>query len=421
MKHFKKMYALFFFMGLTIPIFAYLDPATGNVLVYVVISLLGAVIYSLKGFFYFLAQKLGFIAKTETQTDCSKLILFCEGKQYWNTFKPIVSALREQKTPFSYYTMDIEDPALEIEDENMFSRFLGTGSAGFARLSRLKANIMLATTPNIGTAGYPLPRPKNIKKLIHVYHAIDDMAFYKKGSLDYYNGAILPGDFCEKSVRELEKKRNLPQKELITLGIPYFDDLATKMPTPLPQTDGKTILIAPSWGTKGCLSHYGSQFIIDLAKKDYNLIIRPHPQSFKVEKELISKLKKECSAYSNITWDSEADGTKAMLQSDILITDVSAIKVDYAFLYNRPVITLKTPISDFDSFEAAELDTIWMQKIETKLGIVLTEKTITAITSHIELLLKNKNDTDLYLLRDKTIANFGQSGKKIAEYLTKNL
>ena len=115
--------------------------------------------------------------------------------------------LLEKDQPFTYYTMDIEDPCLTIANRLMDNRYIGDGNMAYSKIGHLSADVVLATTPNIGTKGYPIPRSKKIKKLVHVFHAFDDLATYYKGSLDHYDAVLLVGEFETPLIRKLEELR----------------------------------------------------------------------------------------------------------------------------------------------------------------------------------------------------------------------
>jgi hypothetical protein len=397
---------------------AYLDPGTGNILIYVGISLLGAILYSAKNLFWALLGKSG--KKTGTLGH-EALVIFSEGKNYWNTFKPVVEALIEMRQPFSYYSMDAGDPGLAIENELMRSRYIGEGSAAFARMGQVRAKAMLSTTPNIGSPGFPMPRPRRVERLIHMCHSVDAVSFYKKGSLDHYDAVLLVGDFMVHGIRHLEKLRGLKPKDLVPAGLPYLDDLASKMKNPLPPTDGKTVLVAPSWGTKGCLFVCGGRFVALLAEAGYNVILRPHPHSWKAEGELLERIKSELSAYKNVEWDREPDGSIAMERADILISDTSNIRMDYALLYERPVVTLKITLSDPETFELSDMDGAWMDKAETEIGLVVRPEQIEHIAEIVGGVLSKKERRHLAAFREANVYNFGSSGKAIAEYLVNSI
>jgi hypothetical protein len=384
-----------------------------------IVSLVGALVFSLKALFYRIIGGTS-MNREGRPKDCEKIVLFSEGKAYWSTFKPVIDALINRKQPFSYYTMDIEDPGLTLDYENnyMVKRYIGNGNLAYAKIGRLSAGVVLSTTPNIGTEGFPIPRSPKIKNLSHVFHAVSDMCFYHKGSLDNYDSVMLVGEFEIPILRRLEKIRSLPPKELHPAGLPYIDVLASRMQSVSMDTDGKTVLIAPSWGTKGCLNLYGYGFISELAQAGYNIIVRPHPQSWKVEMDLIEKMKKVFAHHENIIWDANPDGTVSLAKSDIMISDTSSVRFDYALLYKRPVITLESPMPDPESFEVSDLGESVLERIITQAGSTLNKETIDQIVPTVrEILQETGSKFDLDEFREKTIYNWGRSGEAIAEYL----
>ena len=177
------------------PSYAYLDPGTGNVLVYLAISLVGTVLYFVKNIVYAIMGRAKGERRPEKQLHHERILMFSEGRSYYYTFKPVIDAFLRRGVPFSYITMDVEDPALTIENDLMNSRYIGTGSAAFARAAGRRADIMLSTTPNIGTPGFPMPRPRRVTNLAHICHGVGDIAMYQKGSLDHYDAVLMVGDF----------------------------------------------------------------------------------------------------------------------------------------------------------------------------------------------------------------------------------
>ena len=115
--------------------------------------------------------------------------------------------------------------ALEVGKLNLLVISGIRAKISYIKFSLIEAEYLLSTTPNLGTPGYPYKKPKLVKNLVHVFHSISDISIYKKGSLDHYDSVILVGEFQIKSIRELEKKRGLKQKELLPLGVPYIDHL----------------------------------------------------------------------------------------------------------------------------------------------------------------------------------------------------
>ena len=416
--------------------FAYLDPGTGNALIYVLLSLGGAVIYVAKNAYYKITgdskKKNKTIADSEKNAvgfdSDNNIVLFNEGRIYWNTFKPVVEALIKKQVRFSYYTMDVDDPCLLIDNSYMHNKYIGKGYFAFHKIGNLKANVVLSTTPNIGTKGFPVPRSNGIKTLVHVFHAFDDLTCYHKGSLDNYDAVMLVGPFEIPILRKLEQLRELPEKELYPAGLPYLDELYNKRQTSITtanssetdqQSDShtQTVLVASSWGEKGCLRHYGIRFIEVLAKAGFQVIIRPHPQSLKVEQGFIGKIKNQLSEYDNVKWDFSIDSSASMTAADILISDTSSVRVDFLCLYQKPFITLPIPFENMQEFEMADLKTSWKEEALAEIGYTVKEEEIEQIDRVVNSLLTNRSLKDLAEFRENNIYNFGSSGEAIAEYL----
>ena len=385
----------------------YIDPGTGGVIINVLIAITSSIVY----FF----RKLFFKNINSDLKKKSEISIFSEGNQYRNTFLPIVNELIKREILFNYYTLDYQDLILEIDSEFINSKFLGLGTLGKLKFSSISSNLLLSTTPNIGSSEFPLKRPKKVKELIHVWHSISDISYYKKESLDNYDTVLTVGDFQNKSIREIEKLRNLKSKKLIPVGLPYFDVFSEKLNDFKPTN--QSILIASSWGDKGLLKNHGFEIINIL--QDYNIIIRPHPQSFISEKGFIENFKSVCMSKSNIEWDESPDPLKSFSKSKLIISDTSSIRFDYSFLTNKPVITLKIKKESLHEYEADYIKDIWGEKTEGLLGPVLNKKNIAKINQEIESLLNNEiTGKSIKTLKAKTIYSIGESSTKIIQYLT---
>jgi hypothetical protein len=429
MLHRQRLTVLFFFCVLLFPTpaYAYLDPGTGNILIYVFVSLLTTVLYFAKNFWYSLRERVfsykhdGTRAFDVQRVEGSSLIIFSEGKIYWSTFKPIVEALMKRKFPFRYISMDIEDPGLTIESEYMDSRYIGRGSAAFARAAAIRADVMLQTTANIGTPGYPMPLPRHVRCLAHVLHSIGGLALYYKHAQDTCNALLLMGDGDRESVRLLEEKRGLKQRECISAGVPVFDELIRRIkPKPEGTSDPPVLLIAPSWGEKNCLAYCGTGFIHMLLMANYSVIIRPHPFSLIIEKGFIDALTLEFQDFSNLRFDFAVDGSASLAEADMMISDKSGVRFDFAFLYERPVITLDVPLKNQEHFEISELEYVWENDVETKLGPVLSPERLCSLSEQeflqlVESALQIKK-SEIAQVREQSIANIGHSGAFIADW-----
>ena len=410
-------FVLWFF--LPTPAHAYLDPGTGNALVYVVVSFFGALLFSLKGLFYKLLGKNDALADEHAdRAKWHKIVIFSEGKIYWGTFRPIVEELIRREVPFSYYTLDIGDPCLTISHPNVNNRYVGNGNRAFAKLGHLRAEVVLSTTPNIGTPGYPIPRSADIKKLVYVFHAaLDDMAFHHRHSLDCYDAVLLMGAFQEPIIRKVEQLRSLPPKEVYPAGLPYMDILSKKQVAQA--ATNRTVLFAPSWGVSSCLRRYGSQTVANLAKAGFNVILRPHPYSWQVEPDFLATVKQELAAYSNVIWDTAVDSTESMQKAALMVSDVSGVRVDFLLLQQKPVITLAMPMDDAGDLEIIDLKESWTERELKKFTRTLGQEEIGRIAQVADELINSPSNKDIAAFREENIYNWGQSAPAVVDFLLK--
>ncbi|MFT5813719.1 MAG: hypothetical protein ACI9VT_001473 [Psychroserpens sp.] len=399
--------------------FAYLDPGSGSAIVGVITATIGSIWFSLKSLFYRLKGQTN--ANDIINIDEKSIVLFSEGKAYWGTFKLLVDELIQQKITFRYFTLDMHDPALEIDNKYMQSKRLSLGSINMAEINNVKAKCVISTTPNIGCPSYPVKKSPQNDRLIHVFHHVGDISIYKKNSLDFYDEVILVGDFQELAIRELEKLRGLKEKTLVSLGALYLDELVKNKFTPPEETKANnkpTVLIGSSWGKKGCLQNYGTEFINQLANAGFRVIIRPHPQSVKSETEFLNQCKKS-TIHPNITWDSAVSPSQSMYESDILISDTSSLRFDYAFLYEKPIITLEIDNNNLSEFEHADLDSNWYKQAALQIGAVVDQNSIAQISDIVSSTLAIDMSSDIKAFKEKTVVNFGVSAPKIVQYVDK--
>ena len=266
----------------------YIDPGTGSMLFTILIGILGAFRYVFKSWFVKLRFFLSGGRKTKDDGDKLPLVIFSEGKQYWNFFNPVCKELEARGVETVYMTASEEDPALKNEYKNIRTEFIGSGNKAFAKLNFLNADIVLATTPGLDV--YQWKRSREVKSYIHMFHAAGDVTLYRMFGIDYYDSLLISGDYQEKQIRDLESLRNLPAKEIVKVCIPYMDEMMfrfKKNPAVAKKDSKVTVLLAPSWGPSAILSKYGKKIIDVLLETGYHIIVRPHPQSFTSEKELM--------------------------------------------------------------------------------------------------------------------------------------
>ena len=327
----------------------YIDPSTGSMLFTVLLGIIGAAVYSIRMFILKMRVKLSG-GKVKIDTDKTPLVIFSDNKRYWNVFEPICRELDKRGKDVVYLTASEDDPALNCGYSHVKAEFIGGGNKSYARLNFLNATMVLSTTPGLDV--YQWKRSRNVDYYVHIPHAANDITLYRMFGLDYYDAVLLSGEYQVEQIRALEELRSLPQKQLHIVGMPYMDEMAKRL-----QIEGaapeheRTILLAPSWGPSAILNVYGGAIIDVLLKTGYHVIIRPHPQSFDSEKEMLENLMKKYPESSQLEWNRDSDNFDVLRRSDILISDFSGVIFDFSLVYDKPVI-YTNPDFDLSPYDA---------------------------------------------------------------------
>ena len=394
----------------------YIDPGTGSMLFTNLIGVIGASIYSLRMLIIKLRFKLSG-GKVEANFQKIPLAIYSDDKRYWSIFEPICKELSKRGQETLYMTSSPDDPALSSELANFKAEFIGDDNRAFAKLNFLNAGVLFSTTPGLDV--YQWKRSKNISHYVHIPHAANDITLYRAFGVDYYDAILLSGDYQMQQIRDLEKLRNLPEKELVKVGIPYMDVMAQRLEAagPAPAHE-RTVLLAPSWGSSAILSVYGGKIIDVLLKTGYHVIIRPHPQSFKSETELMEKLMKEYPASDRLEWNRDTDNFEVLRRSDILISDFSGVIFDFSLIFDKPII-YTDPRFDLSVYDAWWLkQPLWTTSALPRLGRQLTEENMENLKELIDSCIEDpRYAASRHSVKDETWAYDGEGAVRAAEYL----
>ncbi len=405
------------------PSFLYIDPGTGSMLFSILVGAAATLFFLGKA--AWLKIKLLFTAKKNgvsvtADSNFKKYVIYNEGLQYWNTFKPICEEFERRQIELTYYTSAEKDPCFEAGYKYVKPEFIGEGNMAFVKLNMLTAGVVLMTTP--GLQVYQLKRSKHVKHYAHILHAPSDATMYRLFGIDYFDSVLLSGDYQKKDIRLLEQQRGINEKELTVVGCPYLDTLKEKMQAiPTEENHNFTVLVSPSWGASALLSKYGEKLLDPLLATGWNIIVRPHPQSKKSEKEMLDRLTERYKDTKNLTWDYERDNIFSMKKSDIMISDFSGIIYDYTFLCDKQVMYVNAQL-DLMPYDAYDLPDngkkIWQFETLSKIGIELKEEQFDNIKEIIQNASDSKELADLrHNAKAQAWMNEGSAGKAVVDFM----
>ena len=408
-------------MASMIPSFvlAYLDPGTGSMLLYTIVGTGVALFFTLKSlFFNILAILRGRERAENLATLDANIIFHSEAMQYDHLFLPLLeemSVITEKERVIAYITQYDREGLPELPNKiRHFS--IRHGVAGFAVLNRVKGKMLVTTTPQLNVMMFK--RSPYVKHYCHLTHSPTDISLYKPYAFDHFDSVLCPGNFMEKSIRILEKLRGLPEKRLFSTGLVYFDNMKDEIYKSEQESDKPCLLIAPSWGSNGLFSRWGTDFLNGLSD-DFCVIVRPHPQMKLSQEGLFNEVLELCRK-SGYSLDEAPSGKKSMEKSDLMISDFSGIIFDYSFVYEKPLIIADTEM-EYKGFEAFFLDKpLWDEEIRHKIGRGIKSDEISRLKEIIQAELakeRSKECSRIAELRDQTVANFGNAAPVAARQI----
>lgn len=402
----------------------YIDPGTGSMLFSLFIGIAAAASFGLRALYL----KLKFVfsgGKNSTVHDSKKIpiVIFSDHKRYWNVFEPICDEFEKRKINVSYYTASPDDPAISKKYRFVHAEYLGERNKPYAKLNFLHADIVLATTPGLDV--YQWKRSKFVKFYVHIPHSVSDLSGYRMFGLDHYDAVLGTGVNQLSSLRELEKLRpSINKKEFIVVGCTYLDSMKKRLDTFAPssfsENNGKkTVLVAPTWGKSGILSRFGDRFLSALKMTDFNIVVRPHPQSVVSEQEILKSLQQK---YSDFEWNFDNDNFDVLKKTDVLITDFSGVMFDYALVFDRPFIYADTNF-DKSPYDVDWLDRpLWEMKILSEIAVQLKEDQFPNIEKIINNAINNKQfSAARKKIRDECWQNRGNAAESVVNYVEEKL
>ena len=396
----------------------YIDPGTGSMLFAILIGAIGVARFVLKGVFV----KLKFLftggRQTDTGDDSIPLVIFSDDKRYWQTFEPVIRELDSRSFDVRYMTASPDDPALQSTYPHLHAEFIGKGNKAFARLNFVKAELLLATTPGLDV--YQWKRSRDVRYYVHLPHAANDATTsYRSFGLDFFDAVLLSGEYQETAMRKLEQLRHEPQKEAVIVGIPYMDEMVRRLEScPALPPHPRTVLVAPTWGASSIFNKYGTAFIDALIHTGYRIILRPHPQSFTADRELMDTLMSAYPDSDQLEWNRDPDNFEVLRRSDIMISDYSGVIFDFALVFDKPVICADTEMS-VDPLDAWWLgEPLWTISALPRIGPRLTADQIGNLKALIDSALDDPSYTESrHEVRRETWAYPGEGAVRTADYL----
>lgn len=351
------------------------------------------------------------------------IVFYSEGPESAPHLAPILTELAGALgRPVCYVTSSAADPVLDWDNDRVLRFRVGYGAARTALFATLQARVMIMTTPDLQTL--QLKRSKHPVHYVYVHHAINSMHMaYRPAAFDHFDAILCVGPHHTEEVRQTEAIYGLKEKVLVEHGYGRLDSIirsaASHQRSRAIPSDGKRVLVAPSWGEHALLETCGEQLTKLLLDAGHHVTVRPHPMTLRHRSRLMKALETRFKNQKNFRLDRDTASERSLHESDIMIGDWGGMSLEYAFGLERPVIYVDLPrkVNNPEyqrlSCEALEVS------IRPEIGAVAPPSELETIPGLVEKLCADPQASAARLseLRSRYVYNVGRSGAVGAEYI----
>ena len=312
------------------PAEAYIDPGTGSALFYVISGLVVAAYFGVRGLYY---RTVDFVFRIRHHDQRCDVALHCEDPRYEITFLPVIRAMCARGIEPTLFTMYERDASFEPLPAGVIQRAIPPGMVGYAYMNNIQATLLVTTTPQLDVMTFR--RSRRVRHYSHLPHALGESRYVRPFAYDYFDSVLCCGPLLKANVRKMEVLRGHSPKELYETGIPHYEELLKAARAAAPLVGDPVVLIAPSWGPLSMFEAFDTGFVEDIAAH-YRVIVRPHPQMRFSQAALYERI----VALRGVEVDTARTPSNAMSRAHVLLSDISGITHEFAFIYERPVVII---------------------------------------------------------------------------------
>jgi hypothetical protein len=389
------------------PAEAYIDPGTGSALFYLITGVVVAAYFAVRGLYY---RAIEFVFRIRHRDQVCEVAIHCEDPRYEITFLPVIKAMCARGIAPTFFTMYERNASFEPLPAAVIHRAIAPGMVGYAYLNHIQATLLATTTPQLDVMTFR--RSRRVKHYSLLPHALGESRYVRPFAYDFFDSVLCCGPVLKANIRKMEALRGSPSKELLETGIPHYEELLKAARAAAPLAGEPVVLVAPSWGPLSMFEAFDIGFIEEIAKR-YKVIVRPHPQMRFSQAELYERI----VALRDVEVDTTRTPASAMSRAHVLLSDISGITHEFAFIYERPVLIIDRQLA-LGGLEGELLGGDSELKERCREFIVPIPPTeMPNIVEHIGRTLANHAPSRITDVRAELVYNFGTASEVAADQL----
>ncbi len=342
------------------------------------------------------------------------IVIYSESGQDWHQFSRLIGHLNQNLgSKTCYVTSDKSDPGLSHVHENFHAIYLPEGLFRTIFFQLNQSDIFILTMMDLGNL--QLKRSLHPVHYVYLFHSMGSTHMVdNENSFDHYDSLFCAGPHQVAEIRKREEIKHQPAKHLFDYGHPRLEEvinLGEACGMNNHDGDPRTVLIAPTWGETSIFNTCGRELIEVLLNAEYRVIMRPHYQSKQQTPQVIAALRDVFTAHERFEYIDRMDETDSILRSDILVSDWSAMAMEYAMGLEKPVLFIDVPRRIRNpNWKELGIEPV-EASIRCQVGEIISPKSLEQAPEAIERLLATPGRfrDELRKLREQKVFRLGHS------------
>ena len=344
-------------------------------------------------------------------------VFFSESHNYKLNYIDLLNNLNKKPYVTSLITSDINE-YFDFKKNNYDVYYIGKGFFRTLIFNFLSCKYMIMTMTDLGNN---LKKSLFCEKYVYFFHCMHSThKIYTPKAFDNYDIIFSVGAFQTEEIKKNETINNLKKKDIYETGYFYLDYLIKNSNKSIADTN--CILFAPSWNydEDSLFNKHAESIINNLISSGFNVIFRPHPEIIKRNKNQYDNILNKFRNNKNFILDVKPSNIQAMEKASLLITDNSAISIEYSFAFYRPVIFVDYKEKIHNKNYQSISGTTFENKFKNEIALSVSIKDINKLNFICENTIKNYkfDNHKIDILKKNFLSNISKSTEVAAQFLT---
>lgn len=356
----------------------------------------------------------------KTPVDEREVVFYAEHGGYFPNFEGLVRELTQRHDKVvSYITSAAADPILDAPPDGVRSFYMKDSLPLQMAFIDCKVFVMTLTDLN----QFHLKRSAHPVHYVYVFHSlVSTHMMYRAGAFDHYDSVLCAGPHHVEEIRRREEQQGLAHKQLVEAGYFRLERIRDRYREfgERPSAAGRTtVLVAPSWGEDNIIESCGDRLVRMLLAHEYNVIVRPHPETRRKSPRLLDALEQEFQSADGFRLERSVATDDSLLEADVLVCDLSGVALEYALGTERPVLFLDVPYK----VKNPEFGALGIEPFELRtrpeIGRLISLDALDSVPDEVAALIERKDEyrERIARLRQECVFEPGRSAEVGARHI----